>query len=65
MVDIIVVFKEGVAAITELSLFKTIDLLISGKKLSGLGTFFIPTSSKALTHCIADPSNRGVSLPST
>ena len=54
--DIIVVFSEGVAAITDPSLFKIIDLLISLKKLSGLGAFFIPTSSKSLTHWIADPS---------
>ena len=46
----IVVFLEGVAAITEPSLFKFIDLLTSRKKLSGLGAFFIPTSSKSLTH---------------
>ena len=65
MVDIILVFSEGVAAITEPSLFKIIDLLISRKKLSGLGAFFIPTSSKSLTHWIADPSKRGISLPST
>ena len=44
MVDIIVVFKEGVTAITEHSLFKIIDLLIYRKKLSGFGAFFIPTS---------------------
>jgi len=47
MVDIIVVFSEGVAAITDSSLFKIIDLLISLKKLSGLGAFLIPTSSKS------------------
>ena len=50
MVDIIVVFSEGVAAITEPSLLKIIDLLISRKKLSGLGAFFIPTSSNFLTR---------------
>ena len=48
--EIIVVFSDGVAAITEPSLFKRIDLLISRKKLSGLGAFFIPTYSKSLTH---------------
>ena len=50
MVDIIVIFSEGVAAITEPSLVNIIDLLISRKKFSGLGAFFIPTYSKALTH---------------
>ena len=50
MVDIIVVCSEGVAAITEPSLFKIIDLFISRKKLSGLGTFLIPTASNSLTH---------------
>ena len=49
MVDIIVVFSEGVAAITEPSLLRIIDLLISRKKLSGLGVFLIPTSSNSLT----------------
>ena len=48
--DIIVVFSDGVNAITEPSLFIVIDLLTSRKKFSGLGAFFIPTSSKSLTH---------------
>ena len=39
MVDTIVIFSEGVAAITDPSLLKIIDLLISRKKLSGLGAF--------------------------
>ena len=50
MVDIIEVVSEGVAAITEHSLFIIIDLLIPRKKLSGLGAFFIPTFSNSLTH---------------
>ena len=50
MVDIIVVFSEGVAAITDPSLLRIIDLLSSRKKLSGLGVFLIPTSSNSLTH---------------
>ena len=50
MVDIIVVFSEGVAAITEPPLFKIIGLFISRKKLSGLGAFLIPAASNSLTH---------------
>ena len=46
MVDTMVVFWEGVAAMTEPSLFKIIDLLISRKKLSGFGAFFIPPLQK-------------------
>ena len=65
IVDINIVFLEGVAAITESSLLKIIDLLISRKKLSGLAAFFIPAFSKSLTHSIADPSKRGISFPST
>ena len=59
--DIIVVFSEGVAAMTEPSLLKIIDLLISRKNFLGLGAFFIPTLSKSLTHSIADPSKSGIS----
>ena len=61
----IVNLLDGVNAITELSLLNIMDSLISLIKFDGLGTLLMPTSSKALTHWIADPSNRGISLPST
>ena len=48
--SIILIPSEGVAPITEPSLSIITGLLISLKKLSGLGAFFIPTSSKSLTH---------------